>query len=246
MTGCSDKEMALQALADGELDALAAVALEEHLRTCADCRAALDTLERLRAALRDPALREPAPEQLRARVMAQLPRPARARPQWHGWAGGAAAGALAASLALVLAVPQLTAPGLAGELVDSHIRSLQGAHLIDVQTSDRHVVKPWFNGRVDYAPPVADLKAQGFPLVGGRLDVVEGRTVAVLVYRRRLHTINLFVRPASGLARAGSARHGSYALVHWVSGGLEYWAVSDVDPGDLAQFRKAFEAAAGG
>jgi len=244
MTGCPDREMALQALADGELDAMGIVALEEHLRSCAGCRAALDRLEALRAVLRDPALREPAPEQLRARVMAQIPRGAPAR-AWVGWVGGATGGALAASLALMLAMPQRAVPGVADELVDSHIRSLQGAHLIDVQTSDRHVVKPWFNGRIDYVPPVPDLKDQGFPLVGGRLDVVSGRSVAVLVYKRRLHTINLFVRPASGTGSIAE-RRGSYGLVHWVSGGLDYWAVSDLELGDLQQFRGAFVAATDG
>jgi anti-sigma factor (TIGR02949 family) len=246
MTGCPDREMALQALADGELDAMAAVALEEHLRACADCRAALDRLERLRAVLRDPALREPAPEQLRARVMAQIPRPAPARPGWVAWGGGAVGGALAASLALMLAMPQTSAPDVTGELVDSHIRSLQGTHLIDIQTSDRHVVKPWFNGRIDYAPPVPELKDQGFPLIGGRLDVVAGRSVAVIVYKRRLHTINLFVRPAAAGAAAGGLRRDSYGVVHWVAGGLEYWAVSDLELGDLEQFHAAFARATGG
>lgn len=244
MTSCPDKEMALQALADGELDAMAAVALEEHLRGCAGCRAELDRIEGLRAVLRVSELREPAPEQLRARVMAQIPRPAPARP-WVGWVGGAAGGALAASLALMLAMPQAAVPGVADELIDSHIRSLQGSHLIDVQTSDRHVVKPWFNGRVDFAPVVPELKDQGFPLVGGRLDVVSGRSVAVIVYKRRLHTINLFVRPAAAGAGSGSERRGSYALVHWVAGGLEYWAVSDIEVSDLEQFRAAFAKATG-
>jgi anti-sigma factor (TIGR02949 family) len=246
MTGCPEREMALQALADGELDAMATVALEEHLRGCAGCRGELETLETLRSVLRDPALREAAPEQLRARVMAQIPRPAPARPGWVAWTGGALGGALAASLALMLAMPQAAVPGVADELVDSHIRSLQGAHLIDVQTSDRHVVKPWFNGRIDYAPPVPDLKDQGFPLVGGRLDVVAGRSVAVLVYKRRLHTINLFVRPAGATAPASGERHGSYGLVHWAAGGLDYWAVSDLELGDLEQFRAAFAGATGG
>lgn len=245
MTVCPDRAMALHALADGELDALAAVALETHLRGCAGCRGEYERIEHVRAALADPALRPAAPAALRARIVAQTAAPSRAQAPRHGWgafAGGGLAGALAASLALMLAVPQVAEPGLADELVASQIRSLQAGHLVDVVTSNRHVVKPWFNGRIDFSPPVADLAARGFPLVGGRLDVIGGRTVAVLVYRRRLHHINLFVRPAAGLASPimRDMRHASYSLARWTAGGLEYWAVSDIEPGELEEFRRAF------
>jgi anti-sigma factor RsiW len=153
---------------------------------------------------------------------------------------------LAASLALLVGMPQIGEPGLADQLVDSHIRSLQASHLIDVATSDRHVVKPWFNGRIDYAPQVVDLKAQGFPLVGGRLDVVDQRTIAVLVYRRRLHSINVFVRPQPALVspRPQTIRRDSYSIVRWTAGGLEYWAVSDLALDELDQFHRLFEKAA--
>jgi anti-sigma factor RsiW len=250
MTGCADREMALHALLDDELDALAAVALEDHLRACAACRHELDSLERLRALLSEPELRYSAPTQLREHIMDTLPpqrapAPTRA-PSWHAWSGGALAGALAASLALLVGVPQISEPGVADQVVDGHIRSLQSAHLIDVATSDRHVVKPWFNGRIDFAPQVVDLKLEGFPLVGGRLDVIDRRTVAVLVYRRRLHSINLFVRPAPAIVSplGQSLRHDSYNLVRWTSGALEFWAVSDLAPDELDQFQQAFVRAA--
>jgi anti-sigma factor RsiW len=152
--------------------------------------------------------------------------------------------AVAAGLLVVQLAPAPT--NLADQLVASHVRSLQAGHLIDVATSDRHVVKPWFNGRIDYAPPVPDLAAQGFPLAGGRLDYADGRTVAAVVYRRRAHVINLFVLPAR--PQAWSLPHATrpppgYAVLHWRDGGLDFWAVSDVAPEDLALFRKAFEAA---
>lgn len=251
-TACPDRILVLHALADGELDAMAEVALEAHLRGCAGCRAAFDEIMAVRAALGDAEARPTAPAALRARIeglVAEAPpvrteRPAR-RIDWATFGGGGAVGALAASLALLLAVPQMAAPSLQDELVANHVRSLQANHLVDVVTSNRHVVKPWFNGRIDFAPPVADLVGQGFPLVGGRLDVVENRTVAALVYKRGLHRINLFIRPAAGPAAASGrpSRDRSYNLLSWRSGGLDYWAVSDMEASELVVFRDQFRAA---
>lgn len=248
MTACPDKELALHALIDGELDALSAAGLEEHLRSCQSCREELDRLEALHSMLGNTDLGYPAPAALRERIIDQTigqSRPSGATP-WQAWAGGGAIGALAASLALFFVMPQLAGPDLAGELVDSHIRSLQATHLTDVLTSDRHVVKPWFNGRLDFSPPVVDLAAQGFPLVGGRLDVIDRHSVAVLVYRRRLHSINLFIRPAprQGAKSDTGLHRDSYNLVRWISGGLEFWAVSDIDAQELSLFRNSFIAAA--
>jgi anti-sigma factor RsiW len=243
--------MALHALVDGELDALAAVELEEHLRTCDACRGEFDTLERLHSVLREPWLRLNAPAHLQERItsaIAQSKSAARSSAgAWRTWSAGALSGALAASLLLLLALPRLGEPGLIDQLVDSHIRSLQSAHLIDVATSDRHVVKPWFNGRIDYAPQVVDLKQQGFALVGGRLDLIDRKTVSVLVYRRRLHSINLFIRPMPAIVSPLNqrARQDGYNLVRWTSNGLELWAVSDLDAAELDRFRQAFVVAAG-
>ena len=253
MTACSERLLALQAFADGELDALAVIELEAHLRACPACREELERIEAIRRKLRAGDLRPAAPAALRERVdelLAPATSPARAGNRARGLAwsalGGGAIGAIAASLALLLALPQLAEPGLPGELVASHIRSLQAAHLVDVATSDRHVVKPWFEGRIDFSPPVPDLARQGFPLVGGRLDVIDGESVAAIVYKRSLHRINLFVRPAPALSSpfATSMRHDSYSLARWRAGGLEFWAVSDIDAADLAAFRRAYTAAA--
>lgn len=243
---CPDRELALQAMLDGELDPLATAALEDHVRGCTACREALAQAEQLRLTLRSPGLHGSAPLQLRARIES-LAGARRVRPgslphrNALPWLGGGAIGALAASLALLLVAPATIVPPLADEVLSGQIRSLQTGHLVDVATSDRHTVKPWFNGRIDYSPPVVDLAQRGFPLVGGRLDVLEGRTVAALVFKRRLHTINLYVRPQPASGRDAAMQREGYSLQRWTSGGLEYWAVSDIPPEELEQFRRAFE-----
>jgi anti-sigma factor RsiW len=130
-------------------------------------------------------------------------------------------------------------------LVADHVRSTLASHLVDVETSDRHTVKPWFNGRIDFAPPVVDLAARGFALVGGRVDYLDGRVVAALVYRRNKHVINVFVRPEPRglrLPSLGRPRDG-YSVVRWSEGGLEFWAVSDVEPHELETLKREFIAA---
>jgi anti-sigma factor RsiW len=255
MTACPDRILHLHALFDGELDAVNSLATEAHVETCAGCAAELRRLEEIHGLLATPGVSPPAPEALRNRIDALLAeqtepapsaRPAVAPGLRTAGVGGrtviGAALALAASLALVFAVPQFTIAGVQDQLVASHVRSLLASHLTDVATSDRHVVKPWFNGRIDFSPPVVELAPQGFPLVGGRLDYVEGKVVPALVYRRRLHTINLFIRPAGRLPATDRTvrRRDGYSLVRWTRGGLEFWAVSDVEPADLEAFRQVF------
>jgi anti-sigma factor RsiW len=181
-----------------------------------------------------------APEPQGATVLPFAPR--RRRP-W-AWAGGGAGIAVAACAALLMvSIIGRQDEALTRDLVAGHVRSLQVAHLVDVQTSDQHVVKPWFNGKLDFAPPVVELKDQGFPLVGGRLDYVDHRTVAAVVYRRGRHLINLFVWPDAGAAGLEAVRHGDgYTLRHWRRGGLTFWAVSDVNPADLALFETDLKA----
>jgi len=247
MTACPDRIMLLHALLDDELDAVNAAACEAHVRGCAGCTAEMDRLRALRATLEDPALRYTAPASLHARVDAAIPAndgTGRA-PSRFAWASLGAGMAAAAALLLTVALPRPQADDgdIARQLVSGHVRSLLANHLVDVVTSDQHVVKPWFNGRIDFSPATPDLKAQGFPLVGGRLDYIGGRVVPAIVYRRRLHTINLFAWPVGGPSPAASSAPDGYHLRHWQRDGLDYWAVSDIGEGDLAQFEQAFNAA---
>jgi anti-sigma factor RsiW len=146
----------------------------------------------------------------------------------------------------MIGVPQLTTASIEDEVVTSHVRSLLADHVTDVAASSRHVVKPWFAGRIDYAPPVPDLADAGFTLVGGRLDYVDRHPVPAIVYRRQLHVINLFVLPSSSRAPARTARtsEDGYNLVAWQAGGLRYWAVSDVEAAELDRFQRTFAARA--
>jgi anti-sigma factor RsiW len=157
----------------------------------------------------------------------------------------AVATGIAAAVALFLALPQVLYHGTQDELVASHVRSLLASHLTDVQNSDQHVVKPWFNGKIDFVPPVPELKADGFPLAGGRLDYVDNKVIAAIVYHRRLHPINLFVRPvaATTLPFAYADQQDGYNILRWRKNGLEFWAVSDLNPKELKQFRDCYEKA---
>jgi anti-sigma factor RsiW len=239
MTACAEREMRLHALIDGELDAANVLDMESHLKSCDRCAEALGDLEAIRERLRAPRVRVAAPASLRKSVEEILapPAPRPSRP----WFAYATVAALAATSVFLLAAPQLALRNLQDQVIASHVRSLLANHLTDVATTDQHVVKPWFNGRIDFAPPVIDLASEGFPLVGGRLDYIDGRVVPALVYQRRLHTINLFIRPLgtfSSPAGAASRRDG-YSLMRWTSEGLEFWAVSDIEPADLQAFQQS-------
>lgn len=237
---CPDPMM-LHALLDDELDAANVATVEAHLRSCPDCAAQFERWQALRAMIADPALRHETPAGLRMRVLADLPAPASRANPWPARLGWGASGAIAASLAFALVPVQVpVTASLEQQMVASHIRSLLANHLVDIPTSDRHVVKPWFNGKIDFSPPTPDLKDKGFPLVGGRLDYVGGRTVPAIVYRRNLHTINVFAWPAGAAPAAEAVASDGYTLVHWRQGDLDFWAVSDVAGGDLTQFRDAF------
>jgi anti-sigma factor RsiW len=164
---------------------------------------------------------------------------------WN-WLGLAAAIVLAAIIAFNL-VPRLQRPGadqfLATQLIASHVCSLMASHLTDVASSDQHTVKPWLDAKLDFAPAVVDLASEGFPLVGGRLDYLDNRTVAALVYQGRKHFINVFTWPAES-GTTGTTKtmtREGYQLLHWIDSDINYWAVSDVSDNELQAFRQLFE-----
>jgi anti-sigma factor RsiW len=254
---CEESEVLLHALIDGELDAGHARDVEAHLAACPACTEKLEAFGAMREAMAAAHLKEAAPAHLRSRIEAALPLPSAQiiaprqffQPSRRTFFGGFAVGsALSAALAasLVLAVVRTDQnQTVAGEVVSAHIRSLQAGHLMDVETSDQHTVKPWFDGRVDVAPPVIDLTAQGFTLLGGRLDYIDGEPVASVVYQRRKHVINLFVAQRLGAKHAGAMSETiqGYNVRHWSEGGLDFWAVSDLAGDELDEFVQKISAA---
>ena len=242
---CEQTQTVLHGYLDGELDAARAAEFERHLETCSDCLAALETQEKLRSAIQRAQLREQAPVSLRRKVKANL-RAARREGfglsgMWLRWV------ATAAAILLVALVVWRVLPDLRGgadnfeaaAVIDAHLRSLQAGHLVDVASTDQHTVKPWFDGKIDFAPPVHDFANDGFALQGGRLDVLHGRTVAALVYGRNKHVVNVFVWPTAArdeAPRAGS--HLGYQWLHWRQGGMEFYAVSDTTPSALVELQR--------
>lgn len=241
---CEYSRAVLHGYLDGELDAARSLEFERHLESCRECASALGAEEALRSSLQRSGLYERTSPVLRQKVQAGIKAVNRARAEsrpvaWR-WLAVAAAILLVAGVSW-LAMPSLRGPAAttvsAAELIDAHIRSLQPGHLTDVISSDQHTVKPWFDGKLDFIPPVKDYADDGFPLVGGRLDVLNGHSVAALVYSRRKHFINVFVwpTPQSDSPLHISNVHQGFQWVHWRHQGMEFCAVSDVSIPDLSE-----------
>lgn len=248
---CEAMDGLLHAWFDGELDAVNAREIEMHVASCSDCATQLRDFSRIRDAMAEPVMRYRAPSTLRRRIESAPPAAIsaragqpRSRQGLRGFAAGSIVSAALAACFLLFVVPQQQERRMVGDAVSAHLRSLQGDHLIDVESTDQHTVKPWFNGRIDVAPPVIDLKAQGFRLVGGRIDYVNGAPVAAIVYERGGHVINLFVSSTTGpKGRAAVEKREALNVWHWAWSDLGFWAVSDIDAAELREFGDKLEAA---
>ena len=268
---CEEVTKLIDGYLDGELDPVTNQAIEEHLRACPACDHAYKTQAAFVRAIGNAAPYYKAPPELRQRIQISLraekngqipdgvapgilptagsyrtPKKTGFEPSWN-WLAIAAAIVFAAIMAFNFAPRMRRSDGdqfLATELIASHVRSLMASHLTDVTSTDQHTVKPWLDTKLDFAPPVVDLSSEGFPLIGGRLDYLDNRPAAVLVYQRRKHFINLFVWPADANAKkeANTISRQGYHLLHWADSDFNYWAVSDVNADDLQILKQQFEA----
>jgi anti-sigma factor RsiW len=245
---CEEAEVLIHALVDGELDAGHAREVEAHVAGCPRCAAELAAIRQMHAALARTELKFTAPPALRTRIEAALPVAATApsrRSILKGFAMGSAVSALAATGLVAIVLRKDDQQRIEAEIVSAHLRSLQAGHLTDVLSTDQHTVKPWFNGKLDVSPPVIDLTAQGFTLIGGRLDYVDARAIGAVVYRRRQHVINLFVAQTANTERR-SARTDTiqgFNIRRWGERGLNFWAISDLGADELNEFGEKFESA---
>ena len=249
---CNDKEHLLHAYFDGELDLVSSLEMEEHLKTCAECALDLRSQQTIRGALRSAALYENAPQRLEEKIRAGISSgqaqpsaptalPIAKRRPWAEWLALAAAIAIVIFVAHSIVVNRANSTSaenlIAQEVVESHVRSLQLNHLMDVPSTDQHTVKPWFDGKIDFAPEVTDFSPQGFPLAGGRLDFIDHHNAAALVYMRRKHILNVFIWPdEADTTRAQQTETiDGYNIVHWDKSGFHYWIISDVSAEDESQ-----------
>ena len=240
---CQQTHELIHGYLDGELDLVKSLEIEKHLEHCHACTQNYEALRSLQSRVSESSLRFEPPASLEKRLRASLRREEKTQPWIFRWRWAVAAAALLAAVVIIWSVAgfasrQSPDDVLAQEVVASHVRSLMADHLTDVPSSDRHTVKPWFDGKLDFSPTVKDLSPQGFPLNGGRLDYIGNRPVAALVYQRRQHSINVFVWPATQAPAAtgkASERQG-YNVIRWSNAGMTYWAVSDLNLAELQQF----------
>ena len=248
MTCISVHEL-IQPLLDQELDPSQKAGIEGHLRGCVTCAEFHHELTELRKAIRNGVPYFQAPRRLEVAIRDALRSADRTSTSGRmPWAWVAAAVSLGFATVMIWGIVALQARGsqqdlMAQEVVASHVRSLMAGHLLDVPTSDQHTVKPWFNGKLDFSPQMEDLSDEGFPLTGGRLDYLDHRAVAALVYKRRQHVINLFILPSahSTGSRIALAKLNGFNIVHWTEQGFAHWAVSDVGGAELLEFARLCE-----
>ncbi|MGH9512705.1 MAG: anti-sigma factor family protein [Terriglobales bacterium] len=246
---CEFARTTVHAYFDGELDAVRSADFEAHAEICVECQSELKAIGTLRKRIQESDLFEQASPQLLNRISKQIAQETNksrvkvfSAPKHFLIPAFGALAAAAASVAIVFLVLQShnQATRITAELIDAHVRSLQPGHLTDVLSTDQHTVKPWFDGKLDFIPPVSDFSQQGFPLVGGRLDIVNGHNVAALVYGRRKHLVSVFVWPYRGRepSLVSSGSYQGYNWLRWQSGEMEFCLVSDASATDLRELKE--------
>jgi anti-sigma factor RsiW len=246
MMHCAEIREQIGALRDGELAPKRADEVARHVAQCPGCALRTAALDALGDRLKDPSLTYAPPPELFPRIRTAVAWEAREREERRprfsiAWLGlAAAAGIVVGALAVLQRDRAVRSNALAAELAGDQVRSLLPGRLVDVASSDRHNVKPWFAGKLDFSPPVPDLSPEGFPLVGGRVEVLSGQKAAALVYTRRLHVINVYVRPAAGVPAEASTLTSGFHIRHWNQGEMSFWAVSDLAPNELDAFIALF------
>jgi anti-sigma factor RsiW len=245
---CPAAKELIEAYVDGELDATQKSEVRGHLEGCISCAETHWQLQEMRTNLRREAPRYEAPSYLRDRISQSLRQePLRVvnsvAPKNVPWNWMAIAASILLAISIGWNIQMLrTRPSdqnlIASEIISSHVRSLMGDHLLDVPSTDQHTVKPWFNGKIDFSPAVEDLATQGYPLIGGRIEYIDEKPVAVLVYQRRKHIINVFIRPAENASSSEELQRRGYNLVQWTKSGMTYWAVSDLNLAELREFTR--------
>ena len=248
---CQRAQELIHGYLDGELDLARSLEFEQHMHECEICARSYRSQTTLRSSLKNDSLYYTAPEKLKKRIQSSLRKEARTQvsSRAFNWRWLTVGASLAFMLLIGVVVwrlaPRSISPSgeelLAQEIVSDHVRSLQmPGHLTDVLSSDQHTVKPWFDGKVDFAPPVKDFAGQDFRLYGGRLEYLNNRTVATLIYQRRLHYINLFIWPAeqAGSTSEVMSQRQGYNLIHWTDSGMNYWAISDLNSVELREFAR--------
>jgi len=246
---CEEVQKLIDSYADGELSILQAEAVKNHLNDCPRCGADHQHLAEVSDLIRREGRFTP-PPQLHAHIRERLRQfsdeaPTRTRlPQWLTFAVPSLAFGFVLAWGLALVIGPISGKVVTDQLISAHVRSLMVDHLTDVSSSDQHTVKPWFNGKLDFAPPVEDFTRKGFPLIGGRLDYLDNQPVAALVYRHRQHIINLFIhsshKKSGNSVRIISQR--GYHVLSWNRAGLGYWAISDLNLKDIKKFVALFRA----
>jgi anti-sigma factor RsiW len=247
---CDRVQLLLNGYIDGELDLVSALDIEDHLQSCAACSREYRLLMTLHTVTSNKSLYHLAPAHLEKQIHSSLIKTNPTSLTWFtfSWGWLVPVALLGAFLFFILGFlgrdlfTQNQQTSIAQQVQMAHVRSLMANHLMDVASSDQHTVKPWFNGKLDFSPPVTDLAEQGFPLVGGRLDFLDGKPVAALVYQRNKHYINLFIWPTADLQESlQTSTYNGYHLFHWNQSGMTFWAVSDLNADELDSFIRFFQ-----